>query len=133
MKLKIKPAAIIIVLLIFGVGVAAGIFWQNRNHNHKGIKVSGNIEGDDVRISFRVQGQILELFTDEGKVLKIGDPVANLNTDELTKIRDNAEAALKAAESQYELDKLGLRTCRKSFPGRSYLHAKKRCGQNAGR
>ena len=97
---------LIVVILLFAIGMVTGYLWQKESHNHKDIKVSGNIEGDDVRLSFRVQGQILELFTDEGKVLKIGDPVANLNTDELTKIRDNALAALKAAAYQYSLDKL---------------------------
>ncbi|MDP2913284.1 MAG: efflux RND transporter periplasmic adaptor subunit, partial [Candidatus Omnitrophota bacterium] len=70
------------------------------------IKVSGNIEGNDVRISFRVQGQIEELIADEGWVLKTGDVVARLNKDELTKLKDEAAAALKFAESQYELDKI---------------------------
>lgn len=70
------------------------------------IKVSGNIEGDDVRISFRVNGQIEELLADEGSVLKAGDVVARLNKDELSKQKAEAEAALKFAEFQYQLDKL---------------------------
>ena len=71
--------------------------------NHKEIKVSGNIEGNDVRISFRVQGQILNLLADEGSDLKVGQVVARLNTDELTKVQKEAEAQLKAAEFQYKL------------------------------
>jgi HlyD family secretion protein len=106
MKTKINPMAFIVIILLFTIGIATGYLLQKQSHNHKDIKVSGNIEGDDVRLSFRVQGQILKLFTDEGKVLKIGDPVADLNTDELTKIRDNALAALKAAACQYSLVKL---------------------------
>ena len=74
--------------------------------NGKPIKVSGSIEGDDVRISFRVNGQILELLTDEGKVIKKGDIVARLNTDELSKIKANALAALKAAQYDYTLSRL---------------------------
>jgi len=106
MKIKIKLVVIIVIILLFAIGVITGYLIDRRENNLKHIKVSGNIEGDDVRLSFRVQGQILELFTDEGKVLKINDPVANLNTDELTQIRDNSAAALKAAEYKYELDKL---------------------------
>ncbi len=106
MKIKIKPIFIILLILLFALGVAAGYIINKREHNHKAIKVSGNIEGDDVRLSFRVQGQITKLYTDEGQVLKIGDPVADLNTDELIQIRDNAKAALNAAEYQYALDKL---------------------------
>lgn len=105
MKAKIKP--IVFILLIVVIAAAGGIYyWQSRNHNGKVIKVSGNIEGDDVRLSFRVQGQISELLTDEGQVVKVGQLIAKLNTDELTKIRDNAEGALKAVQYQYSLDKL---------------------------
>lgn len=68
--------------------------------------MSGNIEGDDVRISFRVDGQIIELLTDEGRVIKQGDIVARLNTDELSKVKSNAEASLKAAKYNYELAKI---------------------------
>lgn len=105
MKIKIKPAVFILILIFIASGIAI-YFWQARNHSRGKIKVSGNIEGDDVRLSFRVQGQILDLLTDEGRVVKAGQPVARLNTDELVKIRDNAEGALKAAQYQYSLDKL---------------------------
>jgi len=105
MKKKVKPA-VLVVIILSACAIGAGYFWQAHHRNRGVIKVSGNIEGDDVRLSFRVQGQITELLTDEGQVVKIGDPVARLNTDELTRIRDNAQGALKAAEHQYVLDKL---------------------------
>jgi HlyD family secretion protein len=69
------------------------------------IKVSGNIEGNDVRISFRVAGQIQDLLADEGSDLRIGQIVARLNTDELTKIQKEAEAQLVGAEFQARLSK----------------------------
>ncbi|MDD5116148.1 MAG: efflux RND transporter periplasmic adaptor subunit [Candidatus Omnitrophica bacterium] len=105
MKKKIKPAIFILVILVV-CGIAAAYFWKTHDRSRGMIKVSGNIEGDDVRLSFRVQGQIIELLTDEGKVVKAGETVARLNTDELVKIRDNAEGSLRAAEHQYALDKL---------------------------
>ncbi len=57
-----------------------------------------------MRISFRVAGQIVELLTDEGMVIKKDDIVARLNKDELSKVKAEAEAALKFAEFQYKLD-----------------------------
>jgi HlyD family secretion protein len=107
MKLSKKIKIIIIVLAVAAVGVISFLYGVSRNaRNGKTLKVSGTIEGDDVRISFRVQGQIIELLTDEGEVIRAGDTVARLNTDELTKVKANAEAALKAAEYQFKLDKL---------------------------
>jgi len=105
MKKRTKLSILIVIAVVLA---SLSCFFVERieKRNNKTIKVSGNIEGDDVRISFRVQGQILELLTDEGEVIKTGDIVARLNTDELTKIKDNAAAALKAAEYQYVLDKL---------------------------
>lgn len=70
------------------------------------IKVSGNIEGNEVRISFRVAGLIEELIADEGWLLKKGDIIARLDKSPLIKQRDEAAAALKHAKAQYELDKL---------------------------
>ena len=101
---KSKPVIIIAVLLII-VGAFAVYFALELTHNHKAIKVSGNIEGNDVRISFRVGGQILNLLADEGSGLKTGQIVARLNTDELAKLQKEAEAQLKAAEFQYQLSK----------------------------
>ena len=104
MKSKFKLIILIGVIIIMGL-ISIVYFVKEKNHN-KVIKVSGNIEGDDVRISFRVDGQIIELLTDEGRVVKQGQIVARLNTDELTKERDNAAASLKAAEFDYELAKV---------------------------
>lgn len=100
---KIKPVIIAVALaaLAFTAGV---LIFKLENKTDKVIKVSGTIEGDDVRISFRVSGQITELLTDEGMVIKKGQIVARLNQDELSKVKAEAEAALKLAEYQYKLD-----------------------------
>jgi len=93
------------MVIIAGIAAGAAAYLVSRNsHNGKLIKVSGTIEGDDVRISFRVAGQIIELLTDEGMVIKKDGIVARLNTDELSKIQAEAIAALKLAEFQYKLD-----------------------------
>lgn len=103
MKKKFK-FIIISGILIIGLLTATVFIIKEKSNNNKPIKVSGNIEGDDVRISFRVAGQIVELLTDEGMVIKKEDIVARLNKDELSKVKAEAEAALKFAEYQYKLD-----------------------------
>lgn len=105
----LKKKRIIALLLIIVAAASAylGATLVYRKYEEKRqIKVSGNIEGNDVRISFRVTGQIEELLADEGTVLKVGDIVARLNKDELSKVQAEAAAALKLAEFQYDLDKL---------------------------
>lgn len=105
--MKKRAKLIIVLALLVVAALLSGVikFTEAKRHE-KQIKVSGNIEGDDVRISFRVEGQITELLSDEGKVIKKGDTVARLNTDELSKVKANAEAALKAAQYNYELSKV---------------------------
>jgi len=102
-----KKGRLIILILVLLVIAAASVayFGVKLTSDRKGIKVSGNIEGDDVRISFRIGGQISDLLADEGSSLKVGQIVARLNTDELTKLQKEAQAQLKAAESQYQLSK----------------------------
>jgi HlyD family secretion protein len=106
MKQKKKiliPIAIIVCIAAASLAVY-NIYRKIESKNV--IKVSGNIEGNDVRISFRVAGQIENLLADEGNILKAGQIVARLNKDELWKIREEAAAALRLGEYQYELDKL---------------------------
>ncbi|MBI4706447.1 MAG: efflux RND transporter periplasmic adaptor subunit [Candidatus Omnitrophica bacterium] len=106
--MKKRGKLIILALIIIAAGAAGFLFarYEKEINAKKIVKVSGNIEGDDVRISFRYEGQILELLTDEGEVIKKGDIVARLNTDELTKIRDNALGELKAAQYNHELARI---------------------------
>jgi HlyD family secretion protein len=105
MKKKIKVIIIIAVVALGAFALLSLIRLKSEGRN-KRIKVSGNIEATDVRLSFRVAGKIKELLTDEGKLVKTGDSVARLETDELTQIRDQDAASLKAAQYQYELDKV---------------------------
>jgi len=114
MKKRVKLIIVAAIVLIAAVSWAV-VQFRDGKINEKQIKVSGNIEGDDVRISFRVEGQIIELLTDEGEVIKRGDVVARLNTDELSKVKANAEAALKAAEFNYELSKVDYERAENMF------------------
>jgi HlyD family secretion protein len=112
---KKKVIFIIILAVLILAGAEIGNYFIKEEIHSRRIKVSGNIEGDDVRISFRVNGQIIELLTDEGKVIKQGETVARLNTDELSKIRNEAAANLKAAEYNYELSKIDYERAEKIF------------------
>jgi HlyD family secretion protein len=105
MKKKIK-VIIIVALVALGAFALFSFIRLRTQGNNKKIKVSGNIEATDVRLSFRVAGKIKELLTDEGRMVKAGDTVARLETDELIQVRDQAAASLRAAEYQYELDKM---------------------------
>jgi HlyD family secretion protein len=115
-KLDKKKIRIFIILALLAIaGAYATNYIIKKEIHEKRIKVSGTIEGDDVRISFRVDGQIIELLTDEGRVIKQGETVARLNTDELSRIRNEAAASLKAAEYDYELSKIDYERAKNLF------------------
>ena len=105
-KKKKKLIGAVAVALAIIIIAAVGYEIYKKIESAKYIKVSGNIEGNEVRISFRVAGQITELLADEGSVLKAGDIVAHLDKSPIIKQRDEARAALNVAEAQYSFDKL---------------------------
>jgi len=105
-KKKKKIIGVVAVGLAILIIPVVGYKIYQRIEHSKYIKVSGNIEGNEVRISFRVAGQITELLADEGSVLKAGDIVAHLDKSPIIKQRDEARAALNFAEAQYQFDKL---------------------------
>ena len=90
------------LLIIIAVVFVSFHLGKNAGYGHGKIKVSGNIEATDVRLAFRVQGKIKELLTDEGMMVKLGGVVARLETDELAKVKAEAEASLNAAKFIYE-------------------------------
>ncbi len=106
---KTERKKLVLLLLVIIALAGAGTFAYKTFVKIEGlhtIKVSGNIEGNEVRISFRVAGLIQELLVDEGNVIKAGDCLARLDKMPLIKQRNEAAAALNLAQAQYEFDKL---------------------------
>ncbi|MBU0605924.1 MAG: efflux RND transporter periplasmic adaptor subunit [Candidatus Omnitrophica bacterium] len=106
---KARRKKLALAFLAVAVTAGSGIFIYNafnRIENLRTIKVSGNIEGNEVKISFRVAGLIQELLVDEGYVIREGDCLARLDKDPLKRARDEARASLKLAVAQYEFDQL---------------------------
>jgi len=102
MNNKVKSVLMLIIVAAALFGAYSYYRSLPQNHQHKLIKVSGTIEATDVRLSFRIAGQIKELLTDEGRTVKTGAIVARLEIDELSRIKAEAEASLNAARFAYE-------------------------------
>lgn len=64
------------------------------------IKLSGNIEVTEVRLSFKIPGTLVELAVDEGDSIGQGDLVARLDPEQLERKLDQAVASLKFAEAR---------------------------------
>jgi HlyD family secretion protein len=100
MKKKIIYA---VVVSVFAIALLL-IYWGrgNQHLNYK-IKVSGNIEATEIRLSFQTSGRISALFVDEGDSIKKGRIVAAIDKDELLKIKEQAQANLEQANSDSNL------------------------------
>lgn len=96
---------ITIIILALSILVCALIYYFNSKNAHSGntIKVSGNIETTEIRLSFQVAGKIKQLFVDEGDYIRKGQVAAILDSDELTKIKEQAQANLELAQSDYNM------------------------------
>jgi HlyD family secretion protein len=98
-----KKILIVIILLAVAAAVAIYFIYFNKRSSST-IKVSGNIEATEIRLSFQVAGKIQRLFVDEGFLVKKGDIVAVLDKNELTKIKQQAQAGLELAKANLSLN-----------------------------
>jgi len=64
------------------------------------IFASGRVEGDEVVISTRVSGQILELKVDEGDQVQKGNLLARISSDQIMARLNSAKAEAERAEQQ---------------------------------
>lgn len=98
----------LIVLLLIIVAVASVIYWYIRFREQVGenmIRISGNIEVTDVEVSFRIQGWVKERPVSEGELIKAGEIVAILDSEELVQEVSQRKAEVKSAEAAlYELE-----------------------------
>jgi len=61
------------------------------------VRVSGNIEVTSVEVSFKIQGRVAERLVDEGMMVRAGQPVARMESEEFAH-----EVALRRADVQAE-------------------------------
>lgn len=97
MKKTIGIAVLILLLTAAGLGYRS---WRLRNaRNPNIVRVSGNIEVVDAEISFKIPGRVVQRLVDEGQPVRAGQPVATLDSAELTQQVALQKAELNAAEA----------------------------------
>ena len=74
------------------------------------VILSGRIEGDDAAVAAKITGRILEVRVREGDLVKAGDVIAVLDSDQMRSRVDQAKAALAGAEARGRsaLDQIGI-------------------------
>ena len=88
-------------LLIVIVGGAGGWYWwlQQQDRVPEGIAWgNGRIEADEINISTKYAGRVVEIFADEGDMAAAGDLLARMDTAELDARIRQAEAEVRRLE-----------------------------------
>ncbi|HVZ17960.1 MAG TPA: efflux RND transporter periplasmic adaptor subunit [Terriglobales bacterium] len=95
-----RIAILLIVILVIGVA-----YYFITTGSNKGLVLIGTVDANQVIVSANIQGRIEKLLVDEGTDVKAGDPIAVIDSTELTAEKQAAEATLislrsKLAQSQ---------------------------------
>lgn len=87
-------------LLLAAVGAGVAYWLRSRPGVAAGrIRISGNIELQQIDIAFKVSGRLIERNVDEGDRVTLGMVVARLDKDQLLRQKEREEAALAAARA----------------------------------
>ena len=79
---------------------------------------NGNVEVQDVNVSFRVSGRVSEIMFEEGQSVKNGEIIATLD-------RDILESQLKLATAKMKEAEVNFKNCKKDFIRNKELYSKK--------
>lgn len=98
MKGKKKLILLIPVVVIAGV-LAYRYVKQRLDYDPNIIRVSGNMEVDDVELSFRIPGWVEQRLVSEGQAVQAGQDIAHLDRTELAQEVELRKRELSAAQS----------------------------------
>jgi len=97
-----KRLPIRLALVILAGGGYAFYTWYHSGSGN-GLTFSGNIEMNEIRLAFKRSGRLEARHFEEGDSVTSGQLVARLDTAELGRQREKAQAAVAAAESALEM------------------------------
>lgn len=84
----------ILTLIALAVCLGLAFYWHDYDPADHRIRVSGNIEVTEVRLSFRIPGRVIQVLVNEGDTVSQGELLAKLDPEELQR-----EVALRKAEA----------------------------------
>jgi len=98
---KVKRFIVIFIIVVAIVLIALYVMLR-KEKVQDAIGGSGIIEATEVDISAQIPAKIMKLLVDEGDEVKEGDPIISLDESEYLKSCEQADAALRKAQSRLE-------------------------------
>jgi HlyD family secretion protein len=102
---------IFLIALVLGAVVALGVwlYWENNQTETGVLRLSGHIEATETDLGFKVPGKIAAIYFEEGQEVKAGEVVAELESQDLRRELDAAQARLQAAKANVAKMEAGYR------------------------
>ena len=98
--MKKPPMRIVIPLfVILAAGVAAGFYFQSREGKPPVLHATGIIDGIEVNLSSKVAGRISRIECNEGDVVKAGQAVITLESEDIKASVEQAMAGVERADA----------------------------------
>lgn len=96
MKKKVAIAAVALVMIV----ISLAAYRLKTGRDSTGLALSGTVEVTEVSVGFKVPGRVRALFSDEGRVVRAGDKLAELENAELETLVNQVLAAVRNAEAR---------------------------------
>lgn len=109
------------ILMLFVAAALIALVWYSQRRPEL-AKISGFIEADEIRLGSRVGGRVARVHTDEGRTVRKGDVLIELEPFDLLELEQEAQAQLTAKQAEYDRLQAGFRVEEKA-------QAKARVGQ----
>nr|WP_295105613.1 HlyD family efflux transporter periplasmic adaptor subunit [uncultured Caulobacter sp.] len=74
-----------------------------------------DVEGGVIQVAARRQGIVREVYVQEGDIVKMGQPLARQEDDDVRLASQTAQAALSSAKAQLQLFQVQLRTAQREY------------------
>ncbi|MBI2457691.1 MAG: biotin/lipoyl-binding protein, partial [candidate division NC10 bacterium] len=106
------PRPVVIVgtgIIVAGLAAGGWSWWRSRQDARDVIQASGRIEVTEVGVSSKVAGRVTRLYAEEGTDVRRGQPIADLEGEELEAQLRQARAALQSAEARLTQARITLR------------------------
>ncbi len=94
-----------LIALFLGIGGGGGYYWWQHVHSQlpAGIVLgNGRLEADEINIDTKYAGRIAEILADEGDLVRVGQVVARMDTQDLAVSLKKAQAQVSQARRAVE-------------------------------
>jgi HlyD family secretion protein len=101
----VKKRLIVVFFLVLLTGVGGLVYLGQQKERTRQPYYSGTIEATQANLAFQTAGRVRNVLTDEGRTVKTGQLLAELEADELSARVDQARANLnRAVETRKQLE-----------------------------